>query len=281
MAFEEPEVPVDIVDGDHGTIIYSDESGKAHTLYPARSIWLTIDTLEIVTALSELADDVPGSKLITRVRGVGTLEDYSVSVIGSAETKVRSLNISFETGDWRPPKTDSLPSLYSGNVGGAMLSFNRADWEVGTSDEWWIACFVTKEFIDSLVADIRSASIREMKVMLTLADLYGSSDSMAPISQHDHLFIRPTQRDSNLNIPQVAQGYVSGLHFSSAKRDLRPVAPAEPENDEEEERSVQVALTTSQQHNSEALSQQIEKLRVTVKWVGGLIALMLFFIAAR
>ncbi|MDT7514688.1 hypothetical protein [Rhodoferax mekongensis] len=281
MAFGDPEVTVDIVDGEDGKIIYKDESGMAQTFYPARSIWLTIDSLELLTALSESADDVPATKLITRIKGVATLEDFSVSVIGSPETKSRSLSISLEAGEWLPKEADPSSLRYAGKLGGAMLSFNRADWEAGTSDEWWISCYVAKEFIDSLVADIRGESIREMKVMLTLADLYGTSDSWAPLSLRDHLFIRPTQRDSRLNIPQVAQGYVSSLHFSSAKRDLRPVKPAEPQNDDEEVVSAQVVPANSQQVQSEALRQQIEKLRVTVKWVGGLIALMLFFIAAR
>jgi hypothetical protein len=51
--------------------------------------------------------------------------------------------MSFEANEWRPEvkeenEDDGLLTIHRGKLGGASLSFNRADWEIGNWDEFYI-----------------------------------------------------------------------------------------------------------------------------------------------
>lgn len=283
MAYGDEKVIVDVKDVEHGEILYTDKEGKEHTYYPCRNIWLEVQTLEILTVLADPREDDKEPNLVTRVRGTVALEDRSISVVGDRASKVRKLDITFEAGEWRPkaeePKEGDLPSL-SSHLGGAMLGFNRADWEIGNDDEWWISCFLPKPFIDALVLDIRGGQLDSMRLCLQLRSLYTTEHSWAPVSSRGDLFIRPDRRDNSLAIPDMAEGYVNAVHFASAPRDLRKpetVEPIEPEDGEAPSAPASDPVATA----IAALAARVEATRSTIKWVGGLIALALILAAGR
>jgi hypothetical protein len=282
MGYGDEKVIVDVKDVDHGEILYTDKEGKEHTYYPCRSIWLEVETLEVLTFLGEPKDGAE-PPLVTKVRGTATLEDRSISVIGDTKSRVRRLTISLDACDWKPkpeePKAGEFPSLHSA-LGGAELGFNRGDWEIGNNDEWWICCYLPKAFIDALVTDIRREQIGGMKLSLALRGLYTTEHSWAPVSSRGDLFIRPDRRDNSLAIPDMAQGHVCAIHFTSASRDLRKPEPVEQIEPEDEEvppapapDPVAVAIA--------ALGVRVDQMRSTLKWVGGFIVLALLFIAGR
>lgn len=283
MAFGDEKVVVNIKDIDHGEILYTDIAGVEHTYYPCHTIWIEVQTLEVLTVLGDCKEEGQEPPLVTRVRGTVALEDRSISVVGDPKSKVRRLTISFDAGDWKPkpvePTEGDLPMLTS-ELGGAMLGFNRADWEIGNDDDWWISCYLPKAFIDALVTDIRNSHIDGMKLSLAFRDLYTTEHSWAPVSSRGDLFIRPNRNDNTIAIPDVATGHVTSIHFTSAPRDLRkpePVEPVEPEYEdtlpEPAPDPVAVAIV--------ALEARVEQMRSTLKWIGGFIVLALLFVAGR
>ncbi|OIT13539.1 hypothetical protein BL241_03120 [Ralstonia solanacearum] len=292
MGYGDPKVVVDVKDIEHGEILYTDTDGKQRTYYPNRSIWLEVQTLEVLTILGEPKEEGAEPLLMTRVRGTALLEDHSISVVGDPESRVRQLSISLAIGEW-PPKPEgsepgNVPSMF-GQLGRAMLGFNRADWEIGNSDEWWIECYLPKPFIEAMVADIRSGQINGMQLSLALRGLYTTEHSMAPPSSRGHLFIRPNKRDNSIEHPELATGDVRAIHFASASRDLRKHEPQEPEAAfTAEPRAPEGTFLAEAEVPEDPVATAVEhlgarfdKMRATVKWVGGLIVGALLILAFR
>ena len=88
MAYGDEKVIIDVKDGERGEILYTDQDGKKRSYYPCRSIWLEVQTLEVLTILGDLWEDAKEPPLITRVRGIVVLGDRSISVVGDPKTKV-------------------------------------------------------------------------------------------------------------------------------------------------------------------------------------------------
>jgi hypothetical protein len=282
VAYGDERVIVDVKDIKDGEILYTDKEGKQTTYYPTHSIWLEVQTLEVLTVLGE-PNDGAEPPVSTQVRGTAALEDRSISVVGDPKSKVRKLTISFHAGDWKPkpvePKEGEFQSFHS-ELGGAMLGFNRADWEIGNDDDWWISCYLPKTFIAALIADVRSGQLDGVKLSLSLRGLYTSSHTWEPVSSRGDLFIRPDRRDNSLAIPDMAQGHVRAILFTSSPRDLRKPEPAEPIKPEDEDAlpapaSDPVAAAVA------ALSLHVDQLRSTLKWIGGFIVVALLFVASR
>lgn len=285
MAYRDSKVVVDLKDIEHGEILYTDTDGKTHTYYPTRNIWLEVQTLEVLTILGDPKEEGAEPPLLNRVRGAAMLEDRSISVVGDPESKVRTLTISFEAGDWRPkpeePKPELFPSMHT-YLGGAMLGFNRADWEIGNSDDWWIVCYLPKLFIEALVTDIRSGQLYGMKLSLVLRDLYTTEHRMAPVSSRGHLFIRPNKRDNTIGLPEIATGHVCAIHFASASLDLnKSKVPELDETFATDEEMHPTPLEDSVGTAVAVLGARLEQMHVTVRWVGGFIMAALLLIAFK
>ncbi|TXT35209.1 MAG: hypothetical protein FD135_5032 [Comamonadaceae bacterium] len=86
MAFGDEKVVVK--DIDHGDILYTDNAGAEHTYYPCHSIWIEVQTLEVLTVLGDRKEEGQEPPLVTRVRGTVSLEDRSISVVGDPKSKV-------------------------------------------------------------------------------------------------------------------------------------------------------------------------------------------------
>lgn len=294
MALGDPTVVVDVKDIERGEIQYTDADGKAHTYYPNRRIWLEVQTLELLTFLREPQEQGAEPQLVTRVRGTAVLEDYSISVVGDPATRVRKLTIVLAAEEAQPkPEEPEVETFAFGQLGRAMLGFNRADWEIGNSDEWWIECYLSKPFIEAMISDTRSGQIHGMQLSLSLKGLYTTEHSMAPVSSRGHLFIRPNKRDNTIKLPELATGDVRSIHFASSSRDLRkpellePEAPLVTELPIEDDALLTAAeapeivrddlVATAIGH----LNARLEKMHGTVKWVGGLIVFALLIVAFR
>ena len=57
MAFGDEKVVVNVKDIDRGDILYTDNAGVEHTYYPCRIIWLEVQTLEVLTVLSDFKEE--------------------------------------------------------------------------------------------------------------------------------------------------------------------------------------------------------------------------------
>lgn len=283
MAFGDEKIVVDVKDTDHGEIEHTDKAGKKHTYYPCSNNWLIVESLEVLTALGEPRESNTEPQVLTRVRGIAKLEDRSISVVGDQSSKTKTITVSFEAGGGqsrKDVKTEDFLS-FTTPLGGAMLGFNRADWEIGNENEWWVSCYVTEKFVSALVESIRSGQLASVHLGLALKGLYTTEHSYAPISMRGDLFIRPNARDNTIENPEMARGHVSSLHFASTKIDLRnPVPIEETSSDPEEPTSTPIAVNPIA-NAIEVLNTNVEKLRITLKWVCGLLLVALLILALK
>ena len=285
MAYGNTKVVVDVKEVVQGEILYTNADGKEQTYYPTHSIWLEVQTLEVLTILGDPEEEGAQPPLVIRVNGTATLEDYSICVVGDPGSEVRTLSISFFARDWRPKREELKPGIFpslDSKLGDAMLGFSRADWEIGNSDDWWIACYLPKSFIDALVVDVRSGQIHGMKLGLSLRDLYTNVHSLAPVSARGNLFLRPNKRDNTIEMPEMATGYVRSIHFASANLNLQKPQPPEHEDTFATEDEAQA---TSQEHpvalSVTILGAHVEQMRRTLRWVGSLIVAVLLLVALK
>lgn len=283
-------VVVDVKDIGHGEILYTDTAGGQRTYYPSGQVWLEVQTLAVQTLLAEPKTQEQEPKPVIRVLGSVALANRSISVVGDPESKTDRLAISFEAVDWpteQPAQPAGLddPLELASNLGHATLGFNRAIWDLGTPDDWFVACYLPKAFMDSLVASIRAEQIHDMQLGLVLRHLYTTDHPMAPPKSRGPLFLRPGLKDNTLDFPQLAKGFVSSIHFQSAPRELHVRAAEvvqlpEPEiaplpYQEPEPAPAPVATSIN------ALAARVDQLRGTLKWIGAFIVLALLFVAGR
>ena len=83
------------------------------------------------------------------------------------------------------------------------------------------------------------------------------------------------QRPTWNAIPDMANGFVRGLHFTTAKVDLRRPAPIEDEDLSNDEKPTPAMPIDPVAIAVDLLSARMEKLRTTVKWVGGILVAVL------
>lgn len=274
----------DIKRGERGEIEFTAGDGTTHTYYPSNVIWLDVLELEIITGLADPKDDQE-PLIYTRLRGKARLHDDSIAVIGDPATKVRELSITLEAGDWKPkveqPDEEGTLSLLSlrSHKGTAMLSFNRADWEIGTDDEWWSACYLPRTFIDSLAAGLLSGELQSLSLSMSLRGLYTTEHPLAPVSSRGDLYLKPVDG----RITDMAQGYLWNIAFTSAPRNFRKTQPVEFNYALDDERHAEPSVQPADQvaNAIAGLSARVDGLRTTLKWVGGLIVVALLFLSGR
>lgn len=283
MSYGDEKVIVDVREGERAQILYRDREGKEHKYYPARYAYFVVEDLQTLIMLNEPREGQTEPVIVRRIRGTARLEDRSLSVVGDPKSKTRTLVMSIEASDWRPNREpvadDELGTTFSNFLGGAMLGFNRHDWEIGNDDEWWSACYLPKQFVQELEASIVSRQLTSVRVGLALRGLYSDEGDWAPVSARSNLFLRPNRKDNDIEYPDLATGFVSSIAFTTAKVDLRqPPEPEEMEPTDDIEPTAEVdpiatAIAT--------LAARVEATRGTIKWVGGFIVVALLFLAGR
>ncbi|GAB1391622.1 hypothetical protein MASR1M6_38040 [Rubrivivax sp.] len=186
MAYGDEKVIVDVRECERAQIIYKDGEGKEHKYYPARYAYFIVEDLQTLVVLNEPPEGQTDPVIARRIRGTARLEDRALSVVGDPKSKTHTLSMSFEASDWRPKREliadDELGTMFSSSLGGATLSFNRHDWEIGNDDEWWSACYLPKPFVEQLEAAITSGQLTSVRVGLALRGLYSDEGDWAPVS---------------------------------------------------------------------------------------------------
>ena len=286
MAYGDEKMIVDVREGERAQIIYKDGEGKEHTYYPARYANFVVEDLQTLVVLNEPPEGQSQPGIVRRIRGTARLEDRGLSVVGDPKSKTRTLAMSFEASDWRPKREsiadDELGTSLSSFLGGAMLGFNRRDWEIGSDDEWWSACYLPKSFVEQLEAAIVSGQLNSVRVGLALRGLYSDEGDWAPVSARSNLFIRPSRQDNDIGHPDLANGFVSSIVFTTTKVNLRQPPELEPVKpmDDFEPSSLPAAVEPVSAAIV-ALAARVEATRSTIKWVGGFIVVALLFVAGR
>ncbi|MGO4159151.1 hypothetical protein [Cupriavidus sp. YAF13] len=138
--------------------------GKPQTFYPAKSLWLTLEDLQVVPEL-EPAGGATQSTLATYIHGTARFDDCRVSIMGESESGTRTVQISFaarEIGvadqqglrEWQ----EALGIAFSNApLGTARFGYNRPDREMQEPDQWWASCHVPESSLQALCKRFASA----------------------------------------------------------------------------------------------------------------------------
>jgi hypothetical protein len=285
MGYGDEKVVVEVTDGQDGALEHVTKDGKKLTFYPASRFNLDVQELQFWQYLREPGDNDSVPVMVPQLRGKARLEDYGISVIGEPDNKTRTLDVQLLAAASHPdPENLDKEALgiftFSKPVGVAHLGFNRADWEIGNANEWWLCCYVPEVMHKALVDAVTAGTLTSVGISLHMKNLFSDGHPYAPVSMRNTFYLRPNRSDNTIKLPETARGYVMNMGASFAKVDMRPVEIAEDDTDKEhlEVREVPpdpVAVAVA------ALTTKVAELRSTIKWVGGIAAVALLMLAFK
>ncbi|GAB3629969.1 membrane protein [Pandoraea terrae] len=267
------------------TLEYVDAGGKTQTYFPAKSLWLTLQDLQIVQQL-EPAGGETQSTLSTYIHGAARFDDSRLSIIGESENSTRTVQVSFaareiSTADRQGLREwqDELGITFSDvPLGTATLGYNRSDREMQEPDQWWASCHVPESSMRALSEGVEDGRLTAVKVGLSLRHVYVSDRVVADFPGESCLFLRPGKSDHGMDPPEIATGYVVHFALDLAKVSLRRLEHNENSHD---------ALPLQAPSNiaeANAISVQVEKLGKLVthlKWLAVLVAVLIIVFAFK
>lgn len=245
-------VAVGIVE-DGKDLVYTDAKGekKKYSQDLISHIWVSAKTLVVCSGFSRL-DSESTQKPATRryLRGLGTLDHGSISVLGNPEnsTKELSIHITSRTATEhaeavahraerikeivanRKPDEFSWRGEDQIKYFDVRLGFSEGSWEYDVEDRWWMELYVSEALLDELAESILKGQFRSWSVAFPLVGIY-SRDSY---SRTDEWFLRPDRTGDG--DPESAAGCIdrwdiqhAGVDATPAwKRPSRGVEPATP-----------------------------------------------------
>lgn len=258
---------------DHALELVELESPK-RTYYPTMSMWLELEQLQVAQQLVEPRDQDRQPVLSTSLHGVAHLDGQELAIIGFPQLATRMLQVSFEARDVSTADRLGLRALEDelGNsmsdvaLGTARLGFNPADDETGEPDQWWLACHIPPACLQVLAKAISDGQLGAVELGLAIRHLYTSEDPAAEPARQPRLFLRPSECDDTIEWPNIATGYVTHLRIDFATASLRGSAAS---SDPGAGAKVVAEAVSS-------LGPTLLNLRLTVRWIGILIAVLLF-----
>lgn len=250
--------------------------GGKQTYFPAKSMWLKMEQLQVVQQLSEPLDAGKQPTLSTSLRGVANLDGQALSIIGDAGNAARTVEVSFEARDvsradrlgLRELEDELGLSLSDVPLGTARLGVNRADAETGEPDRWWLACHIPEACIHALSRAMSDGQLGAVELGLALRHLYTAESAMADPLRDPDLFLMPNKSDGTLDWPEIATGYVTHLRIDLASTQLRVAGKSGDYDDDLQTNPVADAVN--------ALGLKLAGLMITVRWIGFFIAILLF-----
>lgn len=262
-----------------GELIETRPDGTEHSYYPRLfGVNFVVSELRVSQAFPYRGDKDEGPSLLEFfVDGTAWLEDdYGLSVIGEPNNKTKNVELQFRIDD-RPnllEKQEGEMEMSFGSAHGrASLGFNRADWEIKSSDQWYLVVYLNSVSIQPLIDAVLAGTVKQANLRVNLTQLYSDIPPYMPI-EDSNLYLRPNLRDNTIDLPACANGFLEGLRLDYAMIDTRP--PVEPEHSEPEEKHTSIEpVADPMVHAVQQLAAHIETLRGTVKWVGWLIIALL------
>ncbi|EIM93879.1 Na/Pi-cotransporter II-like protein [Paraburkholderia hospita] len=251
---------------------------------PARSIWLTLEDLRIVRQV-EPAGGKTQPMLATYIHGTALLDDGYLCVIGEPWTRKRAVSVTFAARelndgdhhglrDWQ----DALGITFSDvPLGTARLGYNAPDHEMQAPGYWWASLNVPAGSMQGLVEGIDAARLTDVRLALTLKNLYSLTPEVADAQGNACVFLRPGGVDTT-GLPEVATGYVTHMMFDLARISLGP-----PDGERSPDHDALPGRGGIQDTGAvRALDEKVGRLVILVKWLGALVAvLVLVFAFAR
>lgn len=273
------------------TLVIETPEGKEQTFYlnPSDRMNLHMQNLQVHQSASTFSFSIPGDpdpekpewlpELSVEVKGAATLGGGFISVIGEPTNKAHSATVSFHIveDDFRKQMEESWakkPSMP--RFAGATVGFSRAHGEIG-KDEWSIDCYVSPAVMIEIADAVTGGQLRAMTLDLKLRNIY--SDVNWSRSLGTTWFLRPNRSDNSISMPDTAHGEICFLNLELARFEvLSKLVEDEPE---EEPEIIPEAAPDPQALALKVLAANIEKLRSTLKWIGGLVFAALLLVAFK
>jgi hypothetical protein len=284
------QVEVKITTDDEKTLVIEVVDGKTKTYYrnPIRTMCLEVHELLICSTarayhMGEELESLPDPKLM--LRGTAWLGRSSLCVIGNPQTSTHTLPVTFKVlTDAERISTEENSKKYNRPLRytGATIGFMYADWEIGNGDDWFIECYVSAATFAAMASTVESGKLRKASIGLHLDDIY-TDDNWAPPSFNADWFLRPNRKYPK-NGPDLVRGDITTFDLEMTSVCLGP--PPEVSGDvggdvDERQNYDNMPVVSPEVVALEKLGTNIEKLRGTVKWVGGFIAVFLCFLVIK
>lgn len=261
-----------------------DGAEKTFYLNPIRTMWVDVEIATIfVGASGNVSIDYETREILTtapfridlpkpRISGTASLGRSSIALMGNSATRSQVLNVSIHEYDYDEDaafkKKQGLPPVKT-----AHLFHMEHDWEIGNKEGWELSLYVEQPMLAQLVEAVASKRVKTVKLGMRFSNIY-SDDDWAPPSMSADWFTRPDERGSGVMNAPI--GYLESCQIELEQADLRK--PQDVYADEEQ------AVEPSQEPISQnavalsKLSESVDAMSTTIKWVGGLIAGVLLVI---
>ncbi|RQR38031.1 Na/Pi cotransporter family protein [Burkholderia sp. Bp9143] len=268
---------IDIRAGANHTAEHLGTDGNVQTYYPAKSLWLTLQDIQVVRRL-EPAGGTTHSTLSTYVQGTASLDDCCLSIIGEARNNTRTIHITFaarEVGETERrglrELQDELGITHSDDpLGTARLGYNESDDEMQEPARWWALCDVPASSMQALADGVEAGQVTAVKAGLCLRDVYTSNPPGAALTGGFRVFLRPGEDGNTLKAPATASGYVVYLAIDLPKVSL----PGDG-------RSAQMPLRTDDRNPVVALTERLDKVFAGLKWLAALVAILVVVLLSK
>ncbi|EUC12424.1 hypothetical protein PMI06_008807 [Burkholderia sp. BT03] len=247
----------------------------------ARSIWLTLQNLRIVRQV-EPTGEQKQSVLATYIQGTAHLDDGYLCVIGEPWTRKHAVSVTFAArelndGDHRGFRAwqDALGITFSDiPLGTARLGYNAADHEMQEPGQWWASFHVPAGSMQGLIEGIDAARLTDVKLALSLKNLYSLTPEVANAHGDACVFLRPDSVNAT-GLPELATGYVTHMAFDLAGMRLcAPEGVRSCDDDAAPRRGgIQEAGAVR------ALDEKVGRLVILVKWLAALVVVLLIVFA--
>ncbi|MCX4157602.1 MULTISPECIES: Na/Pi cotransporter family protein [Paraburkholderia] len=282
MIYREETGRIDVQQGSGHSLEHVGPDGNAKKYYPASSLWLTLQDLQIVQQL-EPAEGETRSTLTTCVRGTAFFDDVRLSIIGEHGNSTRKVQISFTGREIRAADRqglrewqDELGTTFSDiPLGTARLGYNPTDREMQEPDQWWASCHVPESSMKALIQGVEAGRLSAVKVGLCLKNIYMSGQVFPDSLGDSYLFLRPGKEGSAMESPEIASGYVVHLALDFGKISFD--APGQRDSSREDQQQTNAGDATSMN----ALVERLSTLVVSLKWLAVLVAVLVIVFAFK
>lgn len=274
-------MPIQIVENEHKEIEVTFEDGKKRNYYAGWQVILDVHAVQDAMQIQNEGDEgVQAKRYIT---GTAVLQDRDISIIGEPEKKTKTLELSVWDREM-PLRDDGEQPGFSAPAGFANIGFNRSDWEHNTKDQWYVALYLPKAAFEPLITAIAEGKVATMILVLRLK-VFTTHHPMAPGGRDENLFLRPADPGDTLDWPKHANGYVNSIITKNTLHAIAPPPEPDPYASEDEpnpEIPAPVPIPADPVAASvAALTVNVEKLRKTLKWGVGIIAVVLLFLVGK
>lgn len=259
------------------TLEHIEADGNVRTYYPVKSIWLTLQDIQVVTRL-EPAGGATCSTLSTYVQGTATLDDCWLSIIGEPQHHTRTVHITFaareigvtERRGLRALQDELGIALSDDPLGTARLGYNEPDDEMHEPARWWVSCNVPASSLQALADGVEAGRVTAVNAGLCVRGVYTSAPSGVPPADGLPVFLRPGQDGSPADTPPSASGYVVYLAIDLPKVSL----PGDG-------RPSQVAVRAGDGSAIGALTEKLDRLFTGLKWLAALVAILVVVLLVK